>query len=170
MALSEKNKEKLDRLQKRVRTLGAQAAKGWKMTGVEAVGGFASYYGLGALQEKVEFLQSHWYVTPAVLIGAGHFIKRKSPQIGAGLVFLGGFLGAQGYDQDSSSSTEEGSGYERAGDAGAWSLLDGGEAGAMQGSQMAMPQMGVGGGIGGAQPAQAGDMVYSGGEANGLSD
>jgi len=133
MAMSEKTKEKMEGMKKRLRTLGAAASKGWKMTAVEAVAGGASYYVLGALQEKVEFLQSHWYVTPVVLIGAGHFLKRKSAQLGAGLVFLGGFLGAQGYDQQSSDEgTGETKGFDRAGDAGAWGMLDGGEAGALQ--------------------------------------
>jgi hypothetical protein len=176
MAITPKTKEKIEHLQKRVRTLGAQAAKGWKMTAVEAVAGAASYYALGALQEKVEFLQSHWYVTPAVLVGAGHFLKRKSAQLGAGLVFLGGFLGAQGYDQDSADGSTDGTigtkpaeGFDRAGDAGAWGMLDGGEAGALQtglpsgldarpqfASPVAMP------------PQNAGDYVAQ--EAYGLSD
>jgi len=176
MAMSEKTKEKIDGLKKRVRTLGAQAAKGWKMTAVEAVGGGASYYALGALQDKVEFLQSHWYVTPGALILAGHFVKKKSPQIGAGLVFLGGFLGAQGYDQSSSEETSEGGSMDmRAGDAGAWGMLDGGEAGALQGQPIASNlthlQIPMGAPMGAPAPApQAGDMVYGGGEAYGLSD
>lgn len=150
MAISEKMKERLHSAAKRSATLAKSLAMGAKGSALSAGAGAGAYYVASAAREKVEFLQKD-YVLPAVMAVGGHFLKRKSAPMGYALIGIGGFLAAQTYDlnsKSSSTSTTPTKGIEGAdgwgddltrarmsggGSAGAlgWTMMDGGNAGAL---------------------------------------
>jgi len=176
--------ERLEAAKTRSKNLAKSIGKGGKGTLITAVTGGGMYYVVGAAQERVEFLTSHPYATPLVLVGGGHFLKRKHHDMGTAMIAIGGYLGAEAYDQssedtstDTTPPTTKGLG---AGDAGAWGDPNwtAGEAGAMQGGLSRSdngPTMGSAatsgqpGALGmGAPRTNAGDYTYS--EAMGLQD
>ena len=73
------------------RSAGRTAAVGLKGTLMTAGGGAATYFGHKLIAQRVQALNSNPYITPGLLIAAGHFLKRRSPEIGSGLVGAGGY-------------------------------------------------------------------------------
>lgn len=78
----------------RVRKAARYVAAGGKTTLLEVGIGALVGYGQEAAESKVAFLRSKPWMTSAVLIGAGHFLKRKSRtrKYAPSLVAVGGML------------------------------------------------------------------------------
>jgi len=81
----------------RVRHHAATAMRGGKGTAVAALTGAVTAFAIGKLAANVEFVRSNWYAPPAVLIGVGHFLKRKNLNVGTAVISAGGAVGYYGY-------------------------------------------------------------------------
>ncbi|MGH7753376.1 MAG: hypothetical protein ACREN5_11235 [Gemmatimonadales bacterium] len=62
-----------------------------------ALVGAATAFGIGKTAEHVEFVRSNWYAPPLLLIGLGHWLKRKNVNLGASMIGAGGAIGYYGY-------------------------------------------------------------------------
>lgn len=82
----------------RARAAGRFIAKGGKTTGIAALTGVASHFVMKWAAGSSETLREHWAIVPAVMIGGGHFIRRKSEAAGLALVGAGAALGAMVWD------------------------------------------------------------------------
>lgn len=86
------------RLRKGARRLGGFVAGGFKGTLVAGGSGGVGYYANKMANQKVESLQKNTFIMPLLMIAGGHFIKRKAPNVGAGVVGAGGYALAMAFD------------------------------------------------------------------------
>ena len=91
-------KEKALALARRARSAGKYALAGSKGSAMAAGSGAAAFYAAKIASEHVETLRSRWWATPAALAAAGHFAKKKSMALGAGLLGAAGWCAAQNYE------------------------------------------------------------------------
>lgn len=71
--------------------------RGGKGTAVSALTGAVTAFAIGKLAENVAWVRENWYAPPLVLIGAGHFLKRKQLNLGTSVIAAGGAVGYYGY-------------------------------------------------------------------------
>lgn len=70
----------------------AGAARGAKGSAMSAAGGAgAALLDTYALQ-KVDFIRDNWWTRPVIYGLGGHFLKRKMPEVGGGLVAIAGYM------------------------------------------------------------------------------
>lgn len=81
----------------RVRHHAGNAMRGGKATGISAVTGAGSAFAIGKLSEHVAFIRDNWYAPPIALLIAGHYVKRKRPNIGASIIGAAGAIGYYSY-------------------------------------------------------------------------
>lgn len=62
------------------------AAKGAKGTGIAAVSGAVTGVAIDQLEQRVQFLGDHWYLTPILGIVGGHLVTKKHATVGAAVV------------------------------------------------------------------------------------
>ena len=93
-------------------------ATGAKATGISALSGAATSIVIGKIQENVSFLQSNWYASPIVTLLAGHFIKRKMPEVGAAMIGVAGAMAVRNYAKTGGSGSAFLANAADAGDAG----------------------------------------------------
>ena len=86
------------RIRRGARRLGGFVAGGFKGTLVAGGAGGAGYYLNKMANQKVESLQKNTFIAPLLMIAGGHFIKRKAPNVGAGVVGAGGYALAMAFD------------------------------------------------------------------------
>jgi hypothetical protein len=127
------SKERLDSLKKSIRARrdGAKgAAKGAKGSALAVGTGAASQYLFAYISQQSSFMRSNWYVTPAAMAVAGHFLKRKNYDAGAALLGAAGFAGATAHQASRfAPSPAPASGWDDAGalvDASAYGELEAG--------------------------------------------
>lgn len=111
------------------------AAKGAKGSAVSVAIGAGSYFATQAVVSRVAFLNTRWWAPPAALAVAGHFLKRKHPNIGTSLLAVAGYVGGLNYAiSRNAPATAQGYDYGQAGGPGdAGALMD--NAGALELSQ-----------------------------------
>lgn len=139
MAMSAKMRARLERMKHRGRRIASKVAGGMKGTVYAAVAGAGGYYLCDLAVQKIDFLKKD-YVLPGVLIGGGHFLKRKQYDVGTALIAIGAFLGAQTFKTNSDKGSNTTTITNPAGTASTtvpatgvagWGMLDGGNSGAL---------------------------------------
>lgn len=80
------------------RRLGRALAGGIKGSAVAGASGAATYFIHKMLASKVELVSKHPIATPIALAAVGHFVKRKMPTVGAGLIGAGGYALGLAFD------------------------------------------------------------------------
>lgn len=101
--------EKLEALKKRARggyKRGAAIANNAKPSAVAAVAGAIAAEAARYGEEKVDALKEHWWASGAVVMVAGHFVRRKSQAAGLGLVGAGAALLARGYRENEAAEAK----------------------------------------------------------------
>lgn len=95
-------RELLARLRGRAKHGAKSAVQGGKATLMAAAAGGAAGYvvNMESVQE-IGFIKDNWWALPVVMIGAGHFMKRRPAlaSVGMGLCGAGGYALAQEYQQ-----------------------------------------------------------------------
>lgn len=81
----------MSRIKNLARRAGASAARGLKGTGMTGGTGAAGYFAHKFANQKIQALNKSPFITPALLVVAGHFLKRKSSELGNGLIGAGGY-------------------------------------------------------------------------------
>ena len=112
----------------RVRHHAANAMRGGKTTAIQALVGAVTAFAIGKTAEHVQFIRDNWYGPPALLVGVGHFVKRKHPAVGSAIVATGGAVGYYGYALSHAANAPQATG--ETGDADAFPV-DPGDAGEM---------------------------------------
>ena len=86
------------------------AAKGGGSTMVHGATGVAAFYLTRYAAQKVKALQDHWWAVPAVMLGAGHFAKRKPKfaKFGPALIGAAGAVGAISYEFQQANQAAQG--------------------------------------------------------------
>lgn len=115
------------RLRRGASSGGKFAAQGAKGSAISLAVGAAAYVGAVKASEHISFLRSQWYMTPAVLAVAGHFLKRKNHDMGIAALGAAGMMLAQGFMANQSMKPASASGYTSNGNyAGAGDYADAG--------------------------------------------
>jgi hypothetical protein len=81
----------MSKLKNLARRAGASAARGLKGTAMTGGAGSAAYFAHKFLNQKVQTLNKSPFITPALLVVGGHFLKRKNADLGNGLIGAGGY-------------------------------------------------------------------------------
>lgn len=94
----------------RAKNIGRAAARGFRGTAIGGVTGAASYYAHKFAAEKVGMIGSNWWAGPAIMLGAGHFLKMKGKTAGIGMSLCGaaGYAGAMAYSAKKATETTQG--------------------------------------------------------------
>jgi len=77
----------------------------WKITLFAAAVGAVAIIGGAYLANKVTFLQTYWYALPLGMAAVGMLLMKRMPLVGIGLAVVGGALGYEGYQAQSSSNS-----------------------------------------------------------------
>lgn len=100
--------EKLAKLKARAGRAGKNAAAGLKKSGMNALAGGVAYFvhDLGA--QHITFVRDNWWAGPLGLFVIGHFTKKKSGDLGAGLCGAAGYAAVMGYKMTQSAKVAGG--------------------------------------------------------------
>lgn len=75
------------------------AAGGAKGSAMVAVGGGVAFFAAEFAVQHVDALKSAWWATPVAMGVGGHFLRRKYPTMGGGLLGAAGYALAQNWRQ-----------------------------------------------------------------------
>lgn len=81
----------------RVYHAAKRAGAGARGSAMTAGAGAAAFFAAEFANQHVKMLSSHYLATPAALAVGGHFLKRKYPTLGAGMLGAAGWSAAANY-------------------------------------------------------------------------
>ena len=92
--MPEVSQKKIDRMKALAKRGAMHIAAGGKGTVMMGAAGAAALAGADAIAPKVPFIKDQWYGKGAVMLAAGHFVRRKNAAFGAAIC---GAAGAELY-------------------------------------------------------------------------
>lgn len=103
------NKDKLARLKARARAAGRttiSAAKDVKGSAIAVGGGVAAYQAAEKLLSKVDAINDRWWAKGAIMMLAGHIVRRKNQALGLSMIGAGSAMLNKAYDDHKAADSK----------------------------------------------------------------